>query len=74
MSDERIFIISDVQGGGKCLLQYEREADSVDIWHTEVPPQARGQGIARLLVEHSQDQQLFFINLPEVLFTTFSQR
>ena len=41
----------DVQGGGKCVLQYEREADSVDIWHTEVPPRARGQGVARLLVE-----------------------
>ena len=41
----------NVQGGEKCLLQYEREADRVDIWHTEVPPQARGQGIARLLVE-----------------------
>ena len=33
------------------MLQYEREADTVDIWHTEVPPVARGQGIARLLVE-----------------------
>ena len=45
----------NVQGGEKCLLQYEREADSVDIWHTEVPPQARGQGIARLLVEAAME-------------------
>ena len=48
-------MICDVQGGGRCLLQYEREADSVDIWHTEVPPEARGQGIARLLVEAAME-------------------
>ena len=36
-------------------MLYEREADSVDIWHTEVPPQYRGQGIARLLVEAAMD-------------------
>ena len=27
----------------------------MDIWHTEVPPQYRGQGIARLLVEAAMD-------------------
>ena len=39
----------------ECVLLYEREADSVDIWHTEVPPVFRGQGIARLLVEAAME-------------------
>ena len=51
---EKMFYI-DLQSGAKAFLQYETngasEASEVDLWHTEVPSECRGQGIAGILAE-----------------------
>ena len=49
-SKEKMFYI-DLQNGGKAFLQYEKSYDEVNLWHTEVPPECRGQGVAGILAE-----------------------
>ena len=39
---------------GKAVLNYEYlSSDLIELYHTEVPPAARGQGVATLLAEVS---------------------
>ena len=50
--DSATFYIQ-VQSGKKAFLNYETSKGSVDLWHTEVPEECRGQGIAGVLAENS---------------------
>ena len=45
---EKLFFI-DLPSGKKAFLQYEPTEEKVDLWHTEVPPECRGQGVAGIL-------------------------
>ena len=49
---EKMFFI-ELQNGSKAFLQYEKSGNEVDLWHTEVPPECRGQGVAGILAESS---------------------
>jgi predicted GNAT family acetyltransferase len=51
--DQKVFYIQ-IKGGNfkttkKAFLQYEIEDSGYDLWHTEVPEECRGQGIAGIL-------------------------
>ena len=51
--NQNLFFI-DLPSGKRAIAQYESTKDShVDLWHTEVPPECRGQGIAGILAEAS---------------------
>ena len=49
---QNLFFI-DLPSGKRAILQYESTKEKVDLSHTEVPPECRGQGIAGILAETS---------------------
>lgn len=51
LPDERRFVVR--LPTGEATLVYVRDDRSVDFLHTEVPPEARGQGVADALAEHA---------------------
>ena len=40
-----------LEGGGEALLQYRRQADTLDFYHTYVPEESREKGLAEKVVE-----------------------
>jgi uncharacterized protein len=42
-------------GADRAYLQYEREADSIVLLHTEVPETLKGQGLASVLARAALD-------------------
>ena len=50
--EKKLFFI-DLPSGKKAFLQYEPTEEKVDLWHTEVPPEYRGKGVAGILAETS---------------------
>lgn len=41
---QKMFFIDLKNCDKKAFLQYEKDDKSVDLWHTEVPDECRGQG------------------------------
>ena len=52
---------ADVEGG-VAMVTYERSGDEIIFLHTEVPPEAAGQGVAQALVrealQYARDQKM----------------
>ena len=41
----------DDDGTHKAVLQYDLKEDVLDMYHTGVPPQFRGKGVAKILAK-----------------------
>ena len=51
--DQKTFYI-DLQSGKKAIVNYENiDLNTIEVWHTEVPDENRGQGIAGILASKS---------------------
>ena len=49
------FYILLPQGGDQCVLMYQQDGCSLDLWHTEVPLKYRGQGLGGDLTRAAMD-------------------
>ena len=49
----KMFSITNEAGEKVAFLQYEKEGNIFDLWHTEVPEKYRGQGLAGILAGKS---------------------
>jgi uncharacterized protein len=54
MNEERSRFEVDAEGG-VAVLDFKRDADTIVLNHTEVPPESRGGGIASRLARHALD-------------------
>ena len=50
-SKETFFI--PLKSGSKAFINYKTEENSIEMWHTEVPAECRGKGIAGILASKS---------------------
>ena len=67
-----------VLGGNVAVLQYRRQEQALDLYHTEVPPAFRGRGIAeqlcRAAFEHAKTNGLRVIPSCPYISGTYLQR
>ncbi len=67
-----------LEGGQEAILRYRRQGDSLDFYHTYVPPSVREKGLAERVVEYgfryAQAQGLKVIPSCPYVSATFLRR